>query len=141
MPIPNPSPTQAKFAAFMEGAKTLPPPQVNSMWVWIWEDKEQATKGFRFMGQRFTLDAYVFGQVIWRKVGTMNKPRGLPKGLDFFAAHGFRGSLQHPEGNGREPVRQLRHPDDQGPPGNRRPWEPIRGRRTCTGPGCTASSR
>jgi len=75
-----------RFAAFMDGAKTLPPPQVNSMWVWIWEDTEQATKGFRFMGQRFTLDAYVFGQVIWRKVGTLEKPRGLPKALDFFAA-------------------------------------------------------
>jgi hypothetical protein len=77
-----------KFAAFMEAAKNLPPPQVNSMWVWIWEDTEQATKGFRFMGQRFTLDAYVFGQVIWRKVGTLEKPRGLPKGLDFMAAMG-----------------------------------------------------
>jgi hypothetical protein len=79
---------EAKFAAFIEGAKTLPPPQVNSMWVWIWEDTQQATKGFRFMGQRFTLDAYVFGQVIWRKVGTEQKPRGLPKALDFFAAQG-----------------------------------------------------
>ncbi len=58
------------------------------MWVWIWQDQEQVTKGFRFMGQRFTLDAYVFGQVIWRKVGTPNNPRGLPKGLDFFAAMG-----------------------------------------------------
>ncbi|HEX5808480.1 MAG TPA: DUF3160 domain-containing protein, partial [Anaerolineales bacterium] len=79
---------QAKFAAFMEAAKSLPPPQVNSMWVWIWEDTEEATKGFRFMGQRFTLDAYVFGQVIWRKVGTSEKPRGLPKALDFMAAMG-----------------------------------------------------
>ncbi len=88
----NPDPAsfadEAKFAAFMEAAKTLPPPQVNSMWVWIWEDTEQATKGFRFMGQRFTLDAYVFGQVIWRKVGTETNPRGLPKGLDFLAAMG-----------------------------------------------------
>jgi hypothetical protein len=79
---------ETKFAAFMEAAKTLPPPQINSMWVWIWEDTEQATKGFRFMGQRFTLDAYVFGQVIWRKVGTETNPRGLPKGLDFMAAMG-----------------------------------------------------
>lgn len=88
----NPDPAsfanEAKFAAFMEAAKTLPPPQINSMWVWIWEDTEQATKGFRFMGQRFTLDAYVFGQVIWRKVGTASNPRGLPKGLDFMAAMG-----------------------------------------------------
>jgi hypothetical protein len=88
----NPDPAsfadEGKFAAFMETAKNLPPPQVNSMWVWIWEDAEQATKGLRFMGQRFTLDAYVFGQVIWRKVGTQSNPRGLPKGLDFMAAMG-----------------------------------------------------
>jgi hypothetical protein len=76
------------FAKFMEGAKNLPPPKVNSMWVWINEDKEKATKGFRFMGQRFTLDQYVFGQVIWRNVGTMDKPRALPKGLDLFASMG-----------------------------------------------------
>ena len=76
------------FAQFKQATETLPPPQVNSMWVWIEQDKEQVTKGFRFMGQRFTLDAYVFGQVIWRNVGTMDKPRGLPKALDFFAAMG-----------------------------------------------------
>ncbi len=76
------------FAQFLQAAKNLPPPQVNSMWVWIWEDKKEATQGFRFMGQRFTLDAYVFGQLIWREVGTPSKPRGLPKALDFFAALG-----------------------------------------------------
>jgi len=78
----------ALFAQFKEDTKTLPPPQINSMWVWIDQDKEQVTKGFRFMGQRFTLDAYVFGQVIWRNVGTLTDPRNLPKGLDFFAAMG-----------------------------------------------------
>ncbi len=76
------------FARFQQAAKTLPPPQINSMWVWIEQDKDLVTKGFRFMGQRFTLDEYVFGQVIWRNVGTIDKPRGLPKGLDFFAALG-----------------------------------------------------
>jgi len=79
---------EAKFAQFMEETKNLPPPQINSMWVWIWQDQEQVTKGFRFMGQRFTLDEYVFGQLIWRRVGTQADPRGLPKGLDFFAAMG-----------------------------------------------------
>ncbi len=76
------------FAQFKATAATLPPPQVNSMWVWIWEDRDEATTGFRLMGQRFTLDAYVFGQVMWRKVGTEDKPRDLPKPLDFFAAMG-----------------------------------------------------
>jgi hypothetical protein len=78
----------ALFGNFQQLAKTLPPPQVNSMWVWIEQDKNLVTKGFRFMGQRFTLDQYVFGQVIWRNVGSMDKPRGLPKALDFFAAMG-----------------------------------------------------
>lgn len=76
------------FASFKTASAALPPPQVNSMWVWIWQDQETVTKGFRFMGQRFTLDEYVFGQLIWRRVGTETDPRGLPKGLDFFAAMG-----------------------------------------------------
>jgi len=81
------------FAEFKEAAKALPPPKVNSMFVLITEDKEQVTKGFRFMGQRFTLDAYVFGQMIWRNVGTTDNPRGLPKGLDFFASLGSQEAL------------------------------------------------
>ncbi len=76
------------LAQFSEMAKKLPPPQINSMWVWIWQDREEATQGFRFMGQRFTLDAYVFGQLIFRKVGTLEEPRDLPKGLDILAAMG-----------------------------------------------------
>ncbi len=87
-PDPGKFADSALFAQFKKAAETLPPPQVNSMWVWIWQDQEQVTKGFRFMGQRFTLDAFVFGQVIWRKVGSSDAPRGLPKALDFFAAMG-----------------------------------------------------
>lgn len=83
----------ARFAQFKQASAALPPPQINSMWVWIWQDQETVTKGFRFMGQRFTLDAYVFGQLIWRKVGTTDQPRGLPKGLDFFAAMGSEEAL------------------------------------------------
>ena len=75
-------------SVFKEAAKQLPPPQVNSMWVYIWQDRDEATQGFRFMGQRFTLDAYVFGELMWRKVGTLENPRDLPKSLDFLAAQG-----------------------------------------------------
>ncbi|MCX7608068.1 MAG: DUF3160 domain-containing protein [Anaerolineales bacterium] len=81
------------FARFKQATASLPPPQINSMWVWVWQDQEAVTKGFRFMGQRFTLDQYVFGQLIWRKVGTQEQPRGLPKGLDFFAAMGSQEAL------------------------------------------------
>jgi len=79
---------EAQFAAFVETARQLPPPQINSMWVYIWEDKAQVTQGFRFMGQRFVLDAYIFGQLTWRNVGTSAQPRMLPKGLDVMAALG-----------------------------------------------------
>jgi hypothetical protein len=90
----------AKVEAFRQAVFQLPPPQVNSMWVWITEDKTEATQGFRFMGQRFTLDAYVFGQMIWRNVGTLGDPRGLPKGLDFFAAMGSDEALSILDGMG-----------------------------------------
>jgi hypothetical protein len=76
------------YAKFVTAAKQLPPPQVNSMWVYIWQDRDEATQGFRFMGQRFTLDAYIFDQLIFRKVGTLEQPRSLPKGLDVLAAMG-----------------------------------------------------
>ena len=79
---------EARLLAFAETARQLPPPQINSMWVYIWEDEEEATQGFRFMGQRFVLDAYVFEQLIWREVGELGNERWLPKGLDVFAAMG-----------------------------------------------------
>lgn len=79
---------EEKLDLFIDAAKELPPPQINSMWVWIWEDRDEATQGFRFMGQRFVLDAYIFQQMIFRSVGTLDDPRMLPKGLDIFAAMG-----------------------------------------------------
>lgn len=79
----------AALARFKELAKELAGPRINSMFVWIGEDKEEVTKGLRMMGQRFTLDEYVFGQLIWRNVGTsLAENRGLPKGLDVPAAFG-----------------------------------------------------
>jgi len=86
--LPSVIADEAKFNAFVEAARQLPPPQINSMWVYIWEDKEQVTQGFRFMGQRFVLDAYIFEELTWREVGTMSNPRMLPKGLDVMAALG-----------------------------------------------------
>ncbi|MFP4346215.1 MAG: DUF3160 domain-containing protein [Anaerolineales bacterium] len=77
-----------KLATFRAAARQLPAPQVNSMWVYIWEEEDEATQGFRFMGQRFTLDAYIFEQLVWREVGEMGNERWLPKGLDVFAALG-----------------------------------------------------
>jgi hypothetical protein len=80
---------EAGLARFNELAKALAAPRVNSMVVYIWEDKEEVTKGLRMMGQRFTLDEYIFGQLIWRNVGeSVDNARWLPKGLDVPAALG-----------------------------------------------------
>ncbi|MBN1428203.1 MAG: DUF3160 domain-containing protein [Anaerolineae bacterium] len=79
---------EARITAFIDAARHLPPPQINSMWVYIWEDKEQVTQGFRFMGQRFVLDAYIFDEMTWREVGEMGNERWLPAGLDVMAAFG-----------------------------------------------------
>ena len=85
-PSPDAFADEARLDDFIERARALPPSKINSMWVWIWEDQQEATQGFRFMGQRFVVDAYVFQLLIWRRVGTMSNPRLLPKGLDIFAA-------------------------------------------------------
>ena len=79
---------EKKMEQFSKAARNLPAPQINSMWVYIWQDRDEATQGFRFMGQRFTLDQYVFGELMYRKVGTLDNPRGLPKSLDLLAAMG-----------------------------------------------------
>ncbi len=89
----------SKFSSFTAKAQALEPPQINSIPVFnpaIQPDREKEIKGFRFMGQRFTIDASVFQRLICREVGnkhgTMDCPtedsRMLPKGLDITAAMG-----------------------------------------------------
>ncbi len=91
---------------FIDEAKQLRDPGVNSMPVLGTilepdegvEERTEETKGFRFVGQRFTIDAYVFQKLICREVGnldgTMKCPkedsRMLPNGLDLPAAMGSK---------------------------------------------------
>lgn len=92
---PNPDPAafadEAALTAFMEKAMRLRPPRILGIVIGPeTEDVEAETKGFRFMGQRFIPDSYMFRQLIWRNVGGMCPPerRGLPKGLDLMAVLG-----------------------------------------------------
>jgi hypothetical protein len=95
---PNSGPSavtdDTKLATFLQLSKALAAPRINSMFVYIDQDKTQVTKGFRMMGQRFTLDEYTFGQLIWRNVGNpdLTQPdttrRWMPKALDVPAAFG-----------------------------------------------------
>lgn len=84
---------QAKWQQFMAKAAELKPPAINSIPIFdenIQPDREKEIKGFRFMGQRFTLDASVFQRLIYREVkeNSQRERRMLPKGLDIPAAVG-----------------------------------------------------
>lgn len=83
---------KAKFASFVDATKALEPPQLNSIPIFnskIQPDREKEIKGFRFMGQRFTIDASIFQRLIDRE--TPN--RMLPKGLDIPSALGSEEAL------------------------------------------------
>jgi hypothetical protein len=79
---------EAKLDEFIAMADQLPPPKILGIVIEDTDDEEGTTKGLRFMGQRFVPDAYIFRQLIYRNVGTRDEPRGLPMGLDVFAAMG-----------------------------------------------------
>lgn len=94
-----------KLASFINETNTLEPPQINSMPIFnasIQPDRETEIKGFRFMGQRFTIDAAIFQKLVVREVGLKgescsNAPfingRMLPKGLDIPSAMGSTEAL------------------------------------------------
>lgn len=89
---PNADPTadEAKFASFAAELRLLDPPQINSMPIFnadIQPDREEEIKGFRFMGQRFTVDAGIHQRLVYRDVGALGE-RMLPKALDIPAALG-----------------------------------------------------
>ena len=74
-----------KLDRFIERAMALRPPKIVSSYVTDREKPEKVTKGFRFMGQRFIPDSYIFQQLVYDKVGTRENPRLFPKGLDVAA--------------------------------------------------------
>ena len=81
------------WEAFIEAATKLEPPVINSVPVFeegIQPDREREIKGFRFMGQRFTLDAAVFQRLVYREVkeNSLGRLRMLPRALDIPAAMG-----------------------------------------------------
>jgi len=89
-----------KLDDFVAEAQKLAPPQINSMPIFqasIQPDREKEIKGFRFMGQRFTIDAAIFQRLIAREVGPKGEScakapfdsgRMLPQGLDILAVMG-----------------------------------------------------
>jgi len=79
----------AKLDTFIAATDALPAPCILGLVIAVTDDETAQTKGLRFMGQRFVPDAYIFRQLIYRNVAITNgQRRGLPKGLDLFAAMG-----------------------------------------------------
>jgi len=90
--VQNVSTNENKFTAFVAATEKLEPPQINSMPIFssdIQPDREKEIKGFRFMGQRFTIDASIFQRLIDREV----PDRMLPNGLDIPATLGSKEAL------------------------------------------------
>ncbi|GGO28564.1 hypothetical protein GCM10008949_21320 [Deinococcus humi] len=88
----------ATLKAFQAALAQLPPPRVNSVFVVAKPGegvavRQRETLGFRLLGQRFTLDGAALQQLVYREVGTEQKPRALPRGLDLLAAMGSDAAL------------------------------------------------
>ncbi|MCR4677470.1 MAG: DUF3160 domain-containing protein [Lachnospiraceae bacterium] len=76
------------FSKFMEEVNKLPDPSVNS--VPVEKTDDNVVKGFRVMGQRFTIDAFVMQNLVYRAVEALDDgtARMLPNVLDVPAAFG-----------------------------------------------------
>lgn len=84
---------EKKWHSFLQEAHKIKGPAINSIPIFdaaIQNDREQEISGFRFMGQRYTVDADIFQRLIYREVGEDlgGQRRMLPKGLDIPAALG-----------------------------------------------------
>jgi hypothetical protein len=78
------------WAEFLAQADQLPAPQINSTFVdWVTIDMEEE-KGWRLMGQRFTLDGLIFQNLIFDMVRDKldGSRRFFPTGLDVMAVYG-----------------------------------------------------
>jgi hypothetical protein len=98
----------AKLDAFTEAAKALRPPVIVGGYVTDSQDAVEMTMGFRFMGQRFIPDSYMFQQLVYDQVKlyqgsgepfTMSPSgvgpiRGFPRGLDVPAVLGSQRALE-----------------------------------------------
>ena len=84
---------EAKLDQFIENGWKLPPPKILGMIIMDTDVEEDVTKGLRFMGQRFVPDAYIFRQLIYRNVGTLDEPPRPTKGFGCVCGNGFRPRL------------------------------------------------
>ena len=89
---------ESAYARFVELAAEMAPPAINSVPVYEFEEGDlgEMNKGFRFMGQRFTIDAAIMQRLVYRAVeeNSAGEKRLLPDTLDVPAALGSDLALQ-----------------------------------------------
>lgn len=92
---------QGLWAEFLALKDQIPAPQINSTFVdWVTTELEDE-RGWRFMGQRFTLDGYILQNMVFDVVKPLDgQRRMLPTGLDVMAAFGSTPALQTLEERG-----------------------------------------
>lgn len=94
----------SKFDASLE---TLKPAAINSMPLYEWQDRDASTAGYRFMGQRYSLDADILQNLVYRDVEKSDdgRQRLLPDALDVPAAMGSDTALDilHSQGDTNYP--------------------------------------
>lgn len=90
------------FLDYRTNTATLPVPQINS--IPIEDGEENVIPGFRFMGQRFSIDAMVMQKLIYSNVqsNSAGEKRMLPDVLDVPAAFGSDVALNLLKENGVE---------------------------------------
>jgi len=108
LPDPATLAGEARLDEFIAAARQLRPPAIVGGYVTDQEDPEEVTMGFRFMGQRFIPDSYMFQQLVYDQVKgyrgsgepfTMSPSqagpiRGFPRGLDVPAVLGSARALE-----------------------------------------------
>ncbi|MFA5052053.1 MAG: DUF3160 domain-containing protein [Patescibacteria group bacterium] len=113
----------AAFTTLKQGAAGLEPPEINSIPIFqssIQPDRDAEITGFRFMGQRFTIDASIMQRLVCRDVGnqhgtmecggTVPDSRMVPSGLDIPAAMGSQEAYNILDVDGA--TKYLRYPEN-----------------------------
>ena len=85
-----------QLTTFIErGIEELRDPQITSELIPVAAWENDIAKGYRFFGQRYVPDSYIFEQLVWSEVGTHpDDKRGMPRGLDIFAVMGSERAYQ-----------------------------------------------
>jgi hypothetical protein len=87
-----------KLQAFTRAVESdLPPPQIVSVQTGTGKKQSQRlemVRGLKFLGQRFTLDAYFLNQMTSPNVGSDNNPRNLPSALDVMMFLGSKAAIE-----------------------------------------------